>query len=204
MDGIPHRPSTRPLLIVAALLLGAQTCPGVEPSIVSKSPFLPPNFAPPGSAGSAEAPPASASQYQFRGVYQMEGEYFFHLYNTRDKKGSWISKASSGNGTPKIIQYKLEDDVVVIDVSGKRVDLAMVETSDRPMPLTPTRPSTPRVTPASSSASAQTTTGQQTPVRRRVIRPTTRNRPQPPEQPGGQSPARRPTLPANLSNQETP
>lgn len=146
----------------------------VAPSIVEKSPFLPPGFQPPGGAASPTAAPAQASQFEFRGVYQLEGQYFFNLYNTRDRKGSWVSKLQSGEETPKIIEFDLDNDVLVVDSSGQRLSLNLVETSNNPMPLSVNRPTT-APKPTTLPAQPATTTAQRTtPARRRVIRPSTR------------------------------
>lgn len=144
------------------------------PTLLEKSPFLPPGFQPPGGAGAAAAPAAQAGQFEFRGVYQLGGEYFFNLYNTRERKGSWVSKNASGEETPKIIEFDLENDVLVVDSSGQRLSLNLVETSDNPMPLSANRPVTtpsPTTLPATPAATAEQRT---TPARRRVIRPSTR------------------------------
>ena len=173
-------------LASTAAAMSFSTEVSATPTLVTKSPFLPPGFSPPGSVGSAETPPASVSQYQFRGVYQMEGQYYFNLYNTRDKKGSWVTEATSGGDTPQVVSFDLEGDVLVVESAGKQLSLTMVETSNRPMPLpTVRRTSTPTVAKATQPGGQATPT----PTRRRVIRPTTRTK--------TQAPARRPTIPAN-------
>jgi len=173
---------------LASTLAAISFCAEVSatPTLVTKSPFLPPGFSPPGSAGSADAPPASVSQFEFRGVYQMEGQYYFNLYNTRDKKGTWVTEAASGEDTPRVIRFDLEGDVLVVESAGEQLSLTMVETSNRPMPLPAARrASVPKANQAKKTAASSA----QTPVRRRVIRPTTRTT--------NQKPARRPTIPAN-------
>jgi hypothetical protein len=168
------------------------------PTIVTKSPFLPPDFNPPGGAGAAgAAAPASASQYEFRGVYQMEGTYYFNLYNTRDRKGTWVTENAAGTDAPRIIRYDRQEDVLEVDVAGERVSLNMVETSNKPLPMANTRPARPKPAQATTAANAsQKQPSRPTTVRRRVIRPTTRNQ--------STSSARRPTVPANPSQKQNP
>jgi hypothetical protein len=163
------------LLFLAAPLPAQEAGGESAPSIVSKSPFLPPGFQPPGggTAGTAAQPP-QARQYEFRGVYQLDGRYFFNLYNTREQKGSWVTKEDSGEDTPRIIEFDLENDMLVLDSSGKRISLNLVETSDKVLPLSVNRPTTPAAKPATTPAT-RTTPQRTAPARRRVIRPANRS-----------------------------
>ncbi|MEX0331353.1 MAG: hypothetical protein AB3N64_08030 [Puniceicoccaceae bacterium] len=184
------------LLLLAALLAGPAVADEESggATLITKSPFLPPDFNPPGSGAGDPSMPASASQYQFRGVYQMGGEYYFNLYNTRDKSGTWVTENESGGDSPRIVRFNLDEDVLVVEVSGEQVSLELVETSDRTLPVASAPRPTPATRPATTTqgtAVRQTTT----PVRRRVIRPSTRNT--------TSTAARRPTIPAN-NNQQQP
>lgn len=180
------------LTVVIMLSTLPATVPAEEsgsgaPSILTHSPFLPPGFQPPGGAGTTTDAPASPSQYEFHGVYQLGGTYYFNLFNSRERKGSWISKDNSPTDWPRIVRYDEEEDVLVVEVSGERVSLSLMETSDRPMPVAGARSTQPAAAPPSS---AQASPQQATP-RRRVIRPTVR----PPSPPATSNPAeRRPTI----------
>ena len=139
------------------------------PSIIRKSPFLPPDFQPPGGAGAEAVPPAQAGQFEFRGVYQMDGVYYFNLYDKRQQKGSWVSKEKSGGDVPRILEYDIEQDILVVDDGGMRMSLGMIETSDRQLPLATSRPAT-----VSRPGQPATAPAQAPPTRRRVIRPASR------------------------------
>jgi hypothetical protein len=190
-----HRFLVMSLLVTGLTGLAYGDRESAAPSIITKSPFLPPDFNPPGGAGAAGATaPASASQYEFRGVYQMEGVYYFNLFNTRDRKGTWITDQSGAGDGPRIIRYDLQEDTLIVDVGGERVSLSMVETSNKPMPVANTRPTTPRPTPRATTAASNAKPANQPAVRRRVIRPTTR--------PTATSASRRATMPASNSTQQ--
>ncbi|MEX0325240.1 MAG: hypothetical protein AB3N33_04040 [Puniceicoccaceae bacterium] len=190
-----------PMLLLPAVLLAGPAFANEEsggPTIITQSPFLPPDFNPPGSGAGDPSMPASASQYEFRGVYQMGGQYYFNLYNTRDKSGTWVTEKESGGDSPRIVRFDLDEDILVVEVSGERVNLELVETSDRPMPVA----NAPRRAPATRPAQAPTTRTTEarpttTPVRRRVIRPSTRN-------PTSSTAARRPTIPSSNNQQQQP
>jgi len=169
------------LSALPAIALSEESGSGA-PSILTHSPFLPPGFQPPGGAGTTTDAPASPSQFEFHGVYQLGGTYYFNLFNSREKKGSWISRESSTTDWPHIVRYDEEEDVLVVEISGERVSLSLVETSDRPMVVAGANPAQPR-TPAVTTQASQ----QQATPRRRVIRPTVR--------PAEPNPAeRRPTI----------
>ena len=184
------------LLALPALMLAGSGMSEEEqdaPTLVTKSPFLPPDFNPPGGAAGDPAMPASASQYEFRGVYQMGGRYYFNLYNTRDKSGTWVAEGESGSDAPRIVRFDRDEDVLVVEVSGERVNLELVDTSDRPMPVATAARPTPATLPATTSQQSPT------PVRRRVIRPSTRTTPATPA-----PTVRRPTVPAGNNPQQQP
>jgi hypothetical protein len=176
MRRIAHSYFLTGLLLGLVPALGQEEVRVTAPSIVENSPFLPPGFQPPGgTAGASASAPAQTGDFEFRGVYQLEGQYFFNLYNTRERKGSWVSKEASGDETPKILEFDLAKDLLVVDSSGQKVSLNLVQTSDNPLPLSvnrpPATPAQPTTLPAQPAATARQRT---TPARRRVIRPTTR------------------------------
>jgi hypothetical protein len=172
------------MLTAVPAVVFSQGNDATAPSILTHSPFLPPGFQPPGGAGTTTDAPASPSQYEFHGVYQLGGLYYFHLYNTRERKGSWTSKEASGGDQPRIVEFDKERDTLVIEVSGERVSLNLMETSDQPMAMA--RVSRPPQ--AAKAAATEPGAEQPGPPRRRIIRPTIR--------PSGTpaAPIRRPTI----------
>lgn len=162
--------SILPLLLATAVF--SIECGAAGPSIVENSPFLPPNFQPPGAGRTSTAAQAAASaEYEFRGVYMLEGEYHFNLFNKREQKGTWVGEDDLIDGAPRIVRYSREDNEVIIDLSGRQLTLGMISTSDKVLPVQTAKAPTVRQPSSTSSATTRTT---QAPVRRRVIRPSTR------------------------------
>ncbi len=112
--------------------------------------------------------PTSPSLYQFKGVYQLGGKYFFHIYDERSQQGSWMSRDSITEGYPRIIQFQESDDVLVVEMNGEQFQLNMMRGSNKPIPLSNSRPSMRSVQMPGQSGPA---TSSQSVIRRRVIRP---------------------------------
>ena len=161
---------------------------GTVPSILRNSPFLPPGFQPPGGSQVSTEIPVSSSQFEFHGVYQLGGQYYFNLYNKRENRGNWMSRNEEINGFPRIVRYNPDEDLLTVEVAGEQVALQMIETTDKPMPLA-AGAAPQRVTPPAASQGAP----RPTPPRRRVIRPTSRT--------DSTSTARRPVIRRSTPNQ---
>lgn len=155
------------ILHLAAL---SQASANALPSLVTNSPFLPPGFQPPGTSGSAtEAPPPSASQFEFRGVYQLGGTYYFNIYNLRERQGSWITENAVAEDDLRVVSFDPEENLLVLNVAGEQTRVSLIQTSDRSLPVQTAART--QVTPANNE---QASPAQRQPVRRRVIRPSVR------------------------------
>jgi hypothetical protein len=152
----------------------AQEMTDGTPTLITKSPFLPPGFEPPGRPGQAADPPPKQAAYEFRGVYQLGGMYYFNLYNKSEDKGSWIAGLDGGNESLEIVDFDPDGNELVINVAGERLNLDLIETSDRSIPIAGAKPAT------TTNRTVQRTTrtvNRDSPVRRRVIRPASRGNP---------------------------
>lgn len=154
-------------MMTSMLSISALTGAESTLSLVANSPFLPPGFQPPGTPGKPAAPAATSNQYEFRGVYQLGETYYYNIYNVRERKGSWITRQDAGEMDIDVLSFDRETNELAIDVAGETVSLALAETSDRTLPVN-TAPATTQ--PATTEAKPAV----RQPVRRRVIRPTTR------------------------------
>jgi hypothetical protein len=165
------RPAVRILLALATLPACVSLLCATPPTLITNSPFLPPGFQPPGQSASTpeKAPPQQRSSYEFRGVYQIGGQYYFHLFNLQEQKGQWMSDASVEDEALEILDYDPETDELVVIIDGESQNLGLIQTSDKSMPVQ-TAP------PRQTTAPSRETTPQRSnlPVRRRVIRPTSR------------------------------
>jgi hypothetical protein len=157
------------MLISLNLSLVALAEIGNAPTLVSDSPFLPPGFQPPGNPSTPVTPPATSSQYEFRGVYQLGGVYHYNLYNVRERKASWVTKQDTGDTGLEILSFDPEENALALEAGGETLSLTLIATSNTTLPVQ-TAPATPAVNPATPATKPATTTS----VRRRVIRPTTR------------------------------
>lgn len=155
------------LILAPAIFLQAAEATGL--SLISDSPFLPPGFEPPGSGSPIGGPPPiTSSEYEFHGVYQLGGVYYYNLFNLRERKGSWVSERKPLEDV-RIISFDPADNLLVVNVGGEQSNLSLIQTSDRPMPVQ-TAPRA-RVTTANNKS---TEAEARQPVRRRVIRPSVR------------------------------
>jgi len=157
------------LILCFLLTTSAEEAAPTVPSLIENSPFLPPGFQPPGSPRKAADAPASSSTYEFRGIYQLGGLYYYHLYNKREQKGNWFTESEAREAGVEIVDFDPTADELVVRVAGKQSNLALVETSDRTLPVQTARP---------AQASVSTQNRENTTVsennRRRVIRPSVR------------------------------
>lgn len=145
---------------------------GSPPSILDRSPFLPPDFQPPSQRTQPRRPqPAEQNSYEFRGVYQLAGEYRFLIAEARSREGDWVSLQRPGDNY-QIKHYDPQTQVLTILANNKeeQLELAQLNPDTKPIPVqgqstaaAPSRPS-----------SAQPADSGNTSPRRRVIRPTSR------------------------------
>ncbi len=164
MKSIPAMPM---MLTLAAGLIPALATASPA-SIISASPFLPPGFAPPGGSGSGSITPADETQLSFKGVYQLDGEFYFHLYDKREQRGQWIRLGEALPNGPRIVRYEQEADVILVESGQRRLRLEMVAASRSPAALARSgRSSTLAIADAGRPATRPGTV-----TRRRVLRTT--------------------------------
>lgn len=150
-------------------------------SLVENSPFIPPDFNPPSAPVAVRPTTQQASQYTYRGVYQLGQTLFFNIFNASENKAQWIRGDATDNSEIRILDYDLAEDEIEIEISGQTLSLSLAKPSDQPIPVqtqTAQRPAAVPAAPAAAPAGpANTTATEERPVRRRVIRPTTRSTP---------------------------
>jgi len=156
------------LITLLPFASGEEEASGDTPSILEKSPFLPPDFQPPGRPGQATPEKKGSGQLEFRGVYELGGIYHYNLYDAKEKKGYWVTEATAADKGFDIVEFDPEKYSLVLMVDGEPTDLSLVETSNQPMQIQgmkSTSPAVKRGTPTTQPSQR---------ARRRVIRPTSR------------------------------
>jgi hypothetical protein len=149
----------------AVPILEGQESGSLEPSILARSPFLPPNFTPPGGSGSSGAAKAAPSAYEFKGVYQIGNEYRFLVSEPRSNKGSWVKLGEAHDEGYEVRRFDPESHTLTLYFNNSEKDIKLADLAANPTPM-----------PVSGQikTAAQAKRGSPTPVRR-TIRPTTRN-----------------------------
>ncbi len=142
------------------------------PSLVEKSPFIPPDF----EAPSATAPtpteigPGGINDLSFHGVFQIAGQYRFNIHDRHAGRGFWVSENDDTNGF-RITGYDRQNrTITVVSHQGTGV-LTLESPSETPVVTS----STPQTRPAGD--------------RRVVVPPRRVTRPPPPA--GASGPSRR-------------
>lgn len=102
-------------------------------SLLERSPFMPldgrqPNLTAP--------PPASAeqSQIQFKGVFALNDEVRFNLFNSRENKGSWVRLNEEFAGV-SVVAFDEDTRSIDIETNGAVTRLSIIDASDSPLPV---------------------------------------------------------------------
>lgn len=154
------------LLVLSVLLFSLLTIPATgEPSILARSPFLPPDFQPPSERPKPKRPqPGQQTTFEFRGVYQLSGEYRFLVAESRSGEGDWVA-LNSASDSLEVRNYDPEAQILTIFANNKeeQLELAQLNPETNPMPVAGLEK------PRNTNQNNQKNT-----PRRRVIRPTER------------------------------
>ena len=150
-------------------------------NLVENSPFIPDGFDTSKANQAVQkknAPGVATRDLEFRGVYSLNGTYYFNIYNKKDQKGSWLS-LEEGNDAYSVLEFAEESNSLSISIDGEVEELALKTPSDKPIPVQTKSRSSARtrqrsnVTRRSSGTSAARK--RQPVVRRRVVVPTQRS-----------------------------
>lgn len=166
-------PSARPVRWLHRLALfccWAACSWALDLSLVNNSPFLPPGFQPPGGATATAAPPPQAAQLEYRGVYELGGQLHFNVFDKRTARGTWMRTGEENEGA-RVVDYDLDEDVVVVEYNGARMRLSLIETSTTPIPVMGAPTSQPAQAALQQPGQQDQQVRTSIPVRRRIIRP---------------------------------
>lgn len=105
-------------------------------SIVDRSPFLPPGFSPPSENRQPQRKPPSRSNHQgfeFRGMYELDGETFLLISEARTRKGHWVNVGAS-NEHFEVRDFDPDSRVVTLFFDDRVESLRLAELADNPTP----------------------------------------------------------------------
>ena len=120
------------ILFTLSLCLGSAWA---ESSLLQRSPFLPQESNRPAET---TPPPASTqqSQIQFKGVFALNDEVRFNLFDSSENKGSWIRMNDTFSGA-KVIDFDESSRSIDVEIDGSITRFSLIEGSDKPLTVAP-------------------------------------------------------------------
>jgi len=167
-------------LVVTLLLTGVVSAlsaqQGPIESLVSRSPFLPPNYRvnPPVTPPPPPQAPtiSAASRFELIGVVSEDGVVSVSLRKRGEPRGTWLAPGEMVDDV-KFIRFHLANREAVVDTKGRRETVPLKSSSIQAMPAAPPiqqrGPTSQTVTNDNNQPTGDETI--QIPVRRRVIVP---------------------------------
>ncbi len=140
--------------------------------LVDNSPFIPDNFNARQKANKPQSnkPKTSGLEVEFRGVYSIDGEYHFSIYNKKDQKGEWVRLGETG-ATYEVTGYDEASNSIQLNIDGKNQEMTLRTPDNKPIPVQ-TANATPKKTRQELAAANRAARAKKKPVvRRRVIVP---------------------------------
>jgi hypothetical protein len=136
-----------------------------SPTILNRSPFIPPGWAPPEVRRPQPKQEQKSPGYEFRGVYKLGEEYRFLVSEPRSRSGSWVELGKAYEGY-EVRDFDPKSETLTLFFNDEEVPvkLADVESNPTPMPVSGQ---------VQSSTSQKASDNSQRPVRR-TIRPASR------------------------------
>jgi len=133
------------------------------PTILNRSPFIPPDWEPPQSNRPKAVPKNSNTGYEFRGVYQLGNEYRFLVSTPRTHHGKWVSIDSEYDDY-EVRGYDPSSETLTLFYNSKEEQLQLAKMDANPTPMA--------VSGQTRKATVKNTDGPR--PTRRTIRPTSR------------------------------
>jgi len=107
-----------------------------QPSLTQRSPFLPPGFNP--ETKTPEKPRQTRSQankaLEFRGVYQLLGDYRFLVKESSAAFGNWV-KLNDPKAVFVVTQYDPSSQTVTVEHEGVTHEISLIELEGNPAPI---------------------------------------------------------------------
>ena len=106
-------------------------------SLESSNPFLPPGY---GEKKEAPKPVVQSNgpisrEIEFRGLFKMNGQYQFSLFNKRDQKSHWLKENETTAQGISVRNYDSDSRSLTVSMSGRTERLTLVTASSSPLPV---------------------------------------------------------------------
>ncbi len=121
----------------AGTTLCAQEGPDTEsdgPTILNRSPFIPPDWEPPQTNRSKSVPKKSSTGYEFRGVYQLGNEYRFLISTPRTHNGKWVALEAEYEDY-EVRGYDPSSETLTLYYDSKEEELKLAKMDANPTPM---------------------------------------------------------------------
>ncbi len=117
-------------LLTSVSLLSAET-------LESSNPFLPPGY---GEKKEVPKPVVQSNglisrEIEFRGLFKMNGQYQFSLFNKRDQKSHWLKENEGAAQGISVRNYDSNSRSLTVNMSGRTERLTLMTASSKPIPV---------------------------------------------------------------------
>jgi hypothetical protein len=135
------------------------------PTILDRSPFIPPGWAPPEVRRAQPKQEQKSAGYEFRGIYKLGEEYRFLVSEPRSRSGSWVELGKAYEGY-EVRDFDPKSETLTLFFNNEEVPVKLADVDANPTPIP--------VSGQVQSAPQKASDNSQRPVRR-TIRPASRN-----------------------------
>ncbi|MEC8614004.1 MAG: VCBS domain-containing protein [Verrucomicrobiota bacterium] len=106
-------------------------------SLKSSNPFLPPNF---GEEEEAPQPVVQSNgpisrEIEFRGLFKMNGQYQFSLFNKRDQKSYWLKENEAAAQGISVRNYDSGSRSLTVSINGRTERITLIAAKSSPLPV---------------------------------------------------------------------
>ena len=118
------------LLLAGLSMLSAET-------LESSNPFLPPGY---GEEKEAPKPVVQSNgpisrEIEFRGLFKMNGQYQFSLFNKRDQKSYWLKENEAAAQGISVRNYDSGSQSITVSISGHTERITLITANSSPLPV---------------------------------------------------------------------
>ena len=159
-------------LILTLTGLGLPICPGLaqenpgQPSLLKRSPFIPPDFTPGQGGPSVTTSPTAQGNFELRGIYQLGKEYRFLVGPAQAGEGDWVQLGKSYEDY-EVRRYDSSSETLTLYYNNEETQITLTRVEANPTPI----PVSGQVQPAAAAPAPRPSSPR---ITRRAIRPVSR------------------------------